>query len=414
MSVRTDTTITMPMLSEGMEEGTIVRWLVADGDPVTVGQPIVEVETDKATTELEADAEGLLWHRATEGDTVVVGAEVAVIGAERPSEAVRAEGTSPRPVASAMPAAPVGREPEARAVVGAGRRQIASPLARRIAAELGVDLASLRGTGLAGRIVRADVLAAAQARDGRASVNGAEPAAQIGVPARGHAEEVTATRVQLRIAERMVQAKSEIPDFAISMTVDMAPALQLRASLREHAERAGMRAPSVNDMVVKACALALREHPEANSSFTDGRFDRHGRVNVGVAVATDGSLLVPTIFDADERSLGSIAEETRRLAGAVRDGSVTAAELAGGTFTVSNLGMFGVTEFTAVVNPPQAAILAVGAVEEAAVVVDGAVTVGRRMKITLTSDHRILYGATAAAFLGRVRELLERPWAIVL
>jgi pyruvate dehydrogenase E2 component (dihydrolipoamide acetyltransferase) len=407
MPVPTDTIMIMPSLSEGMEEGMIVRWLVADGDPVTAGQPIVEVETDKATTELEAEADGPLWHRAAEGDAVAVGGEVAAIGGP-PAAGTPAEPTTPSPSPQAVSDAP-----------GAGRRNLASPLARRIAAELGVDLTALRGTGLAGRIVRADVLAAA-ARPGEEPppANGAEPAAPVPAraapPARGDTEHIAPTRVQLRIAERMAEAKRTVPDFAIAMTVDMAPALELRASLREHAERAGTRAPSVNDMVVKACALALREHPDANSSFADDTFHRHGRVNVGVAVATEGSLLVPTIFDADHRSLGSIAQEARRLAAAVRDGSVTAAELAGGTFTVSNLGMFGVTEFTAVVNPPQAAILAVGAVEETPVVVDSALTVGRRMTITLTCDHRVLYGATAAAFLGRVRALLEDPWAVVL
>jgi pyruvate dehydrogenase E2 component (dihydrolipoamide acetyltransferase) len=220
--------------------------------------------------------------------------------------------------------------------------------------------------------------------------------------------------VQLRIAERMTQAKSSVPDFFISMAVDMDASAELRATLRAHAERSGTRTPSFNDMVVKACALALREQPEVNASFVDDTFHRHARVNVGVAVATEGSLVVPTITDADQRSLGWIAQESRRLAEAVRDGTVTAAELAGGTFTVSNLGMLGVSAFAAVINPPQAAILAVGAVEDTAVVRDGVLAVGKRMTITLTCDHRILYGATAAAFLSRVRELLEHPWGLVL
>jgi pyruvate dehydrogenase E2 component (dihydrolipoamide acetyltransferase) len=219
--------------------------------------------------------------------------------------------------------------------------------------------------------------------------------------------------VQLRIAERMVQAKTTVPEFTVSMTVDMDAATEMRAEMRAHAERAGTRAPSVNDMVIKACALALREHPDVNASFVDDTFRRHPRVNLGVAVAAEGSLLVPVIADADQRSLGFIAQESRRLAGAARDGAITPAELAGGTFTVSNLGMFGVSAFTAVINPPQAAILAVGAVEETAVVRDGALTVGRRMQMTLTCDHRIIYGATAAAFLSRVRELLEHPWGLV-
>ena len=275
-----------------------------------------------------------------------------------------------------------------------------------MASELGVDLSTLQGTGMRGRIRRADVLAAAAVPEPARDNGNRNGAATF--------EQVTPTRVQLRIAERMTQAKSSVPDFTITMKVDMDAASEMRASLRAHAERSGTRAPSVNDMVIRACALALREHPEVNASFVDDTFHLHKRVNVGVAVATDGSLLVPTIADADERSLGWIAQESRRLAGAVRDGSVTPAELAGGTFTVSNLGMFGVSEFTAVINPPQAAILAVGAVEETMVVRDGAPAVGQRMKLTLTCDHRIIYGATAAAFLSRVRELLEHPWGLVL
>ena len=375
------TAVVMPELAEGMEEGIVLQWLVADGDEVTAGQPIVEVETDKATTELEATADGRLRQLVAAGDTAAVRSELAMIGAEQPAARV---------------------EPN-------GRRQVASPVARRMAHELGVDLTALQGTGMRGRIRRADVLAAV-----------AEPApapapkpAPVAAPVQT-GERITPSRVQLRIAERMVQAKQTIPDFFISMTVAMDGVADLRNHLRAHAERSGTRAPSVNDMVVKACALALREHPEVNASFVDDTFARHERVNVGVAVATDGSLVVPTITDADLRSLGSIAQETRRLAGAVRDGTVTAGDLAGGTFTVSNLGMFGVSAFAAVVNPPQAAILAVGAVEETAVVRDGALTIGKRMTITLTCDHRIIYGATAAAFLSRIRALLEEPWGLVL
>jgi pyruvate dehydrogenase E2 component (dihydrolipoamide acetyltransferase) len=410
-SAETALPVILPALSEGMAEGTIVRWLVPEGAAVTAGQPIVEVETDKATTELEAGADGPLWHRAAEGDAVAVGAAVAVIGADRPADAARepvAQGPAPREPAAHEPAPPAPNR----------RRPIASPLARRVAAELGVDLPALRGSGLGGRIVRADVLAAAHAVEPEPEPAPAPaPVPAVAAPAgdaRGASERIAPTRVQLLIADRMVRAKTAIPDFSVAMTVDVAPLQDLRASLRAHAEAFGTRAPSVNDMVIKACALALREHPEVNSSFVDGVFLRHERVNVGMAVATDGSLVVPTIFDADRRGLGWIGQESRRLAGAVRDGTISAPELAGGTFTVSNLGMFGVTDFTAVINPPQAAILAVGAVEETAVVRDGALAVGQRMKLTLTSDHRIIYGATAAAFLGRVRELLEQPWAIVL
>ena len=385
MPTLTGTALVMPELVEGMEEATVMRWLVADGEDVAAGQPIVEVETDKATIELEATADGQLWQLVPEGATVAVRSELAAIGLERPS--------------ASAPSEPAPIDPTPGNGDGAVRRQVASPLARRIASELGVDLSRLNGTGIGGRIRRADVLAAV---------------ASSPKPGPQPIEPVTPTRVQLRIAERMVQAKSTVPDFFISTTVDMDAASEMRTSLRAGAETSNTRAPSVNDMVVKACALALREHPEVNASFADDKFHLHERVNVGVAVATEGSLLVPTITDADQRGLGSIAQETRRLAQAVRDETIAPAELAGGTFTVSNLGMFGVSIFAAVVNPPQAAILAVGAVEDAAVVRDGALTIGKRMTITLTCDHRIIYGAPAATFLGRVRELLESPWALVL
>ena len=355
----TGTPVIMPELLEGMEEGTVLRWLVGDGDDVTAGQPIVEVETDKATTELAATADGRLWHLAPEGAAVTVRSELAMIGPERQSGSAPSDASPPDRPPTHSDRVPVARD---------GRRQVASPLARRMASELGVDLATLRGTGTGGRIRRADVLAAAggsepapgDADDRRVIDGGAQRAAGNGSAEREPPEQITPTRVQLRIAERMMQAKSTIPDFAISMTVDMQAASEMRNALRAPAESSGTRAPSVNDMVVKACALALREHPEVNASSIDDKFHLHKRINVGVAVATDGSLVVPTIPDADQRSLGSIAQESRRLASAVRDGTVTPAELAGGTFTISNLGMFGVSAFTAVVNPPQAAILAVG------------------------------------------------------
>jgi pyruvate dehydrogenase E2 component (dihydrolipoamide acetyltransferase) len=209
----------------------------------------------------------------------------------------------------------------------------------------------------------------------------------------------------------MAESRATVPDFTLTTEVDMHAAVGLRAEL---ARAMGNRPPSYNDMVVKACALALREHPRVNGSYADGRFQLHGRVNVGVAVAAPDTLVVPTVFDADRRSLGDIADETRRLAAAVRDRSVTASELAGGTFSVSNLGMYGVTRFTAIVNPPQAAILAVGALRETPVVRDGAIVPGRLMELTLACDHRILSGADGAAFLARVRELLEHPVALLV
>jgi pyruvate dehydrogenase E2 component (dihydrolipoamide acetyltransferase) len=217
------------------------------------------------------------------------------------------------------------------------------------------------------------------------------------------------TRTQQLIARRMAESRATIPDFTLRSEIDMQACVELRFELKA----LGGEVPSYNDMVVKACALALREFPRANGSYRDERFELHGRVNVGVAVATPGALVVPTVFDADRRSLREIAQETRALAERVRAGSVTPPELAGGTFTVSNLGMYGVSDFTAVINPPQAAILAVGQLAERAVARDGALTARHTMAVTLSCDHRILYGADAAQFLARVRALLEQPLALM-
>jgi pyruvate dehydrogenase E2 component (dihydrolipoamide acetyltransferase) len=219
------------------------------------------------------------------------------------------------------------------------------------------------------------------------------------------------TRAQQVIARRMSSSKATVPEFTVSAEIDMERAVELRHRLQ--AIGGDRPVPSYNDIVVKACAVALREHPRANGSWRDGRFELYSRVNVGVAVAGAGVLVVPTVFDADQRPLGEIAAETRRLAHRVRDGQISPPELAGATFTVSNLGMFGVRSFAAVINPPQAAILAVGAVAPRPLVRDGVVVAGQAMDVTLACDHRILYGADAARFLGRIRELLEEPLALL-
>jgi pyruvate dehydrogenase E2 component (dihydrolipoamide acetyltransferase) len=272
-------------------------------------------------------------------------------------------------------------------------RANASPLARRLARELGVDLAAVAGSGRGGRIVRADIDAAAA------------PSAEKGV-----VEIVEPTRTQTLIARRMTESKTTVPELTVALEVDAEPLLAVREQLRGHADPL----PSVNDFVVRAAAVALRDHPRANASYRGGVFELYSRVNVGVAVALQDTLVVPTIFDADQKSLAEIATETRALAGRVREGAITPSEVAGGTFTVSNLGMFGVQRFTAVINPPQAAILAVGAaVPRALPGENGGVQFRRVMELTLSADHRILYGADAAALLTTIRNLLERPAALV-
>jgi pyruvate dehydrogenase E2 component (dihydrolipoamide acetyltransferase) len=246
--------------------------------------------------------------------------------------------------------------------------------------------------------------------------------ASAGVPgpaavgtAKGQTRDVELSRTQQTVARRMAESKATIPDFTLQAEVDMEACVELRSELKRLSHEGDAEvAPTYNDMVVKACALALREFPQANGSYRDGRLALYSRINVGVAVAADASLVVPTVFDAAEKSLGEIARETRLLAGRVRDGSITPPELGGGTFTVSNLGMYGVRSFTAIVNPPQAAIMSVGSLEPRAVVRDGEVVARNTMSLTLVCDHRILYGAEAAGFLARVRELLQAPASLTL
>ncbi|HEX5309348.1 MAG TPA: dihydrolipoamide acetyltransferase family protein [Solirubrobacteraceae bacterium] len=440
------TDVVMPRLSDTMEEGTILRWLKRDGEHVARGEELVEIETDKASMTYESDREGTLRTVASEGDTLAVGELIARIEGDSEAPAVKTAAAQVQPAAaptpSASPAQPeplptAHSQPEPAATTPAqpvpappngqlGDRAVppsarvkASPLARRIARDSGVDLAGVHGSGPGGRIVKADV----QTQTGSTPVEPATPAEPALAPpadvtaAKGETTTVELSRTQRTIARRMAESKATIPDFTLTADIDMRECVDLRAELKPLSHDG---APTYNDMIVKACALALREHPRANGSYRDGRFELHSRVNVGVAVAvssqdpTAGALVVPTIFDADAKALGEIARETRTLAQRVRDGSITPPELGGATFTVSNLGMYGIRQFTAIVNPPQAAILAVGEVEPRPVARKKKAVVRPTMTVTLACDHRILYGADAALFLARVRELLEEPAALTL
>jgi pyruvate dehydrogenase E2 component (dihydrolipoamide acetyltransferase) len=273
-------------------------------------------------------------------------------------------------------------------------------VARKLAGELGVSVAGLEGSGPGGRVVRADVRRAAGGTPTHHTVEG-----------RGDAHEVAQTPTQRTIAERMARSRSTIPDFTVEAEVDMSGVVRLRDDLRFSD---ATPVPSFNDFVLRAVALALRERPVLNASYDEGRAVRFTRVNLGIAVALEDALIVPTIYDADQKSVGEIAAESRRLADAARSRSLSPDELANGTFTVSNLGMFGVRRFNAVINQPQAAILAVGEVAERPVVADGRLSVGTTMELALSCDHRVVYGAEAATFLRRVRELLEHPTLLVL
>jgi pyruvate dehydrogenase E2 component (dihydrolipoamide acetyltransferase) len=398
--------VVMPRLSDSMEEGTVLQWLKAVGDEVAVGDELVEIETDKANMAYESDVAGTLSEiLVKEGETVAIGTPIARVGdAEEAVSSQAQEEPAPAPppqTTTAAPTPPIAGETED------GHRTKASPLARRIAEERQLDLSRLEGSGPGGRIVKADVERASSAG---APEEGAGSAAET---AKGQVSYEELSKTQQVISRRMSESKATAPHFYLRASVDMSRAVDGRALVKAGAAE-GDVVPSFNDMVVKACALALREHPRANGAYRDGRFELYSRVNVGVAVAAEDALVVPTVFDADRKGLRQIASESRALAGKVREGQITPPELSGATFTVSNLGMYGIDGFSAVINPPQAAILAVGTIVERPVVRDGEIATAHLMQVDLACDHRILYGAPAAEFLARVRALLEEPLSLAL
>jgi len=447
--------VAMPRLSDSMEEGTILKWLKSDGDDVSKGEELVEIETDKANMTYEADEAGTLEIVAKEGDTLAVGETIARIGEggggddsgaddesedepeedEEPQEESEDEGdsedeeesededgsdeddeTEERDEEEPEEAPKPKKEPED------GERLKASPIARRMASDLGLDLAKIEGTGPGGRIVKADIEAASNGsepepeepeRESEAKEE-PEPAkpAREGEAGRGDVTYVELNRLQRTVARRMAESKATAPDFVMTVEVDMDDAVEFRQQLK--AAAGDDPAPSFNDLVIKAAALALRDFPRANGAYRDGQFELYSRINVGVAVAGQDALVVPTVFDADRKSLGTIAAEARRLAERVREGKITPPELSAGTFTISNLGMYGIRRFVAVINPPQAAILAVGELSPKPVVRDGEVVIRNTLELTLTCDHRILYGAEAAEFLAKIREYLQTPLRLAL
>jgi pyruvate dehydrogenase E2 component (dihydrolipoamide acetyltransferase) len=382
--------LTMPKLSDSVADAVILRWLKAPGEGFKRGEALMEVETDKATVVYEAEDDGTLESiLVQEGEAAAVGQAIARIGGDG-----AVVGSSQQPEADRTNGA---------AAADTDGRPNASPVARRTAVELGVALRDVAGTGPGGRITREDVRRAASALPA--------PSAAAARDARGDVRVVELTATQTTIARRMEQSAAEIPTFTVSADADVTQVVALRRGAREESSQA----PSLNDFVVKAAALVLGELPRFNASYVDGRIECYSRINVGVAVAVEDALLVPVVADADQRTLGEIAAETRRLADAARDRSLRPEELHGGTFTVSNLGMFGVRSFTAIVDPPQTAILAVGAVRRAPTEGEAGEVVFRDvMTLTLSCDHRVVYGADGARFLSRLCELLARPLVLVL
>ncbi|HEY2011243.1 MAG TPA: pyruvate dehydrogenase complex dihydrolipoamide acetyltransferase [Rhizomicrobium sp.] len=444
------TNILMPALSPTMEEGKLAKWLVKEGDTVKSGDILAEIETDKATMEFEAVDEGkigkILVPEGTEG--VKVNAPIAVLLGEgekagdapapaAPSNndiagamkdikaAVKAEAAAPAPKAAAAPAAPAA-VPKAD-----GARIFASPLARRIAAQKGIDLAAIAGTGPRGRIVKSDVenakpgaaksaaAAAAPAAAGGAGIPGVAPLpdARLLYPA-GSYEETPHDSMRKAIARRLTSAKTLIPHYYLTIDCDLTSLMAVREKVNAAAPKGKDKVPayklSVNDFIIKASAMALMKHPDVNASWTDTAILRHKDADVGVAVALDFGLITPIIFKAQTKGLVDISNEVKSLAGRAKEKKLKPNEYEGGGFSVSNLGMFGIKNFTAVINPPQSCILAVGAGEERAIVRNGKVEVATLMTVTMSADHRVVDGATGAKFLQTFKQFIEEPASMLL
>jgi pyruvate dehydrogenase E2 component (dihydrolipoamide acetyltransferase) len=404
------TEVKLPRLGQGMESGTIVKWLKSEGDTVEKGEPLYELDTDKVTQEVEADASGVLLKIAVAEGEVPVGRTIAVIGeqgeavevAEDPQE----EGSPARAreqerergrAASAEEVTEI-KQPQPSVVNG---RVKASPLARRIARERGIDLGSVAGTGPEGRVVAEDVERAA-------ATAAPSPAAPVAAPAPLSAEVEVEQLSSMRktIARRLTEAW-QAPVFQLGITVDMARALEVRKRLVE-LQADGVK-PTVSDLLTKVCAMALMRHRAVNALYQGDSIELYPTANVGIAVAIPNGLVVPVIQGCERKTIAEIAAARAELVDRARGGKLQQRDLDGGTFTISNLGMFGIERFIAVLNPPQAAILAVGSTEEKPVVVDGDVVVRPRMELTLTCDHRAIDGATGARFLGDVKAFLEEP-----
>jgi pyruvate dehydrogenase E2 component (dihydrolipoamide acetyltransferase) len=450
--------IGLPKLSPTMEEGVLVRWVKKEGDKVSPGDLVAEVETDKANMDFNIEDSGVLLRLLVkEGETVKLGAPVAIIGkagedvtalvaqaqaapaapAATPAPAGPAPAPAPAPTAAAPapaaapPPAPAARPaaPTPTVASAPGANLLASPLAKTLALDLGIDLRGLTGSGPGGRIVERDVRAAAEG--GTAPRATAAPAAPPAPTAPAMAETALAVRaptalaneageytdhpasnMRKRIAARLTEAKRDVPHFYLQRSIDAAPLLAFRARLNDLLGDRGK--VSVNDLVLKASALALRRVPECNAAWEGDAIRRFHRVHIGVAVAIDDGLVTPVVRDADLKGLGAISAEVRDLAERAKSRGLKAHEISGSTFTISNLGMFGIERFTAILNPPEAGILAVGAVLDVPVVVAGQVVAGKRMTVSMSCDHRVIDGALGARWLIALAELLEKPESLAL
>jgi pyruvate dehydrogenase E2 component (dihydrolipoamide acetyltransferase) len=425
----------MEALSPTMEEGQLVKWLRSEGDQVATGDVLAEIETDKATMELVARGDGILRKIFVgPGGTAPVGAVIGVIAAEdedisgiapsgggggappaeaesepKPEKPAPApERATPKKEPAAPAAAPAAAAPREESGDNGGRVK-ASPLARRLAADMGVDLARVQGSGPGGRVVKRDV-EAAKASGPTAPSTAKMPA---WTPDEAEYEDVPTSQMRKTIAKRLTTSIGPVPTFYLTVDIDMTRVIEARARINSILEADGLKV-SINDIVLKAVAGALRRLPECNAQWQDGFVRRFNAVHLGVAVAIDEGLITPVVRHAHAKGVAQISAEVRELAGRARERKLVPEEYTGATFSVSNLGMLGIHEFTAIINPPEAGILAIGAMEDTAVVVGGEVVVRPRMRITMSCDHRVIDGATGARFLQTLRAMLEEPAAILL
>lgn len=440
-------TVIMPKMGDAMEEGTLLRWLKQVGDEVAAGDPLAEIETDKVSLEIEAAESGVLTRTyVDEGVTVPIGTPIAAIGEESevvaaPAAPAAAAAPAPVPVAAEAAPAPAAAASGANglaaavpapafpaaATVGSGDRLRASPLVKRLAAEHGVDLTRVAGTGPGGRIVRDDIAALLTGAPRVAPAPVAEPVAapapaptapavmptapRYDLPARPAGTPHELSKIRKMTGRRMAESMQTAPHFYVTVEVDMAAAAALREQINAQVPDDQAKV-SFNDLVIKATALALREFPNLNASLEHDLLTEHPNIDINLAVAIEGGLIAPFIPDADRKGLLTIARMTKDLIGRARNGGLLPDEYQGGTFTISNLGMYDVEEFIAIINPPQAAILAIASIKDVPVMADGAIVPGKRMNITLAADHRVTDGAEVARFLQVVKRYLENPLTI--
>jgi pyruvate dehydrogenase E2 component (dihydrolipoamide acetyltransferase) len=426
--------IKMPRLSDTMEEGAIASWHKHPGDRVEIGDVLVEIETDKATMDYEAYEAGTLSEiLVAEGATVTIGTPIAVLDNGKAGSPVSASSsavataTAAPPAASppgvvapapaSAPRAPLPRAPEPDHSGSDG--QFASPLVRKLAREHNLNLSTVKGSGPGGRIIRAD-LNGLLAEPPAPTPHRAAPRPVLStgpiVDEKRASQEFTVTKARRVIARRLSQSAQTIPHFFVTSVADAEVLMEMRADLNERALATGLAKISVNDLIIRASALALREHPEVNASYLGDDSTVmlvHNRINIGVAVASKQGLVVPVIVDADLKTVGELGVEAKALAAQANGKGLSVDQMSGGTFTISNLGMFGVEEFTAIINPPEGAILAVGATTREPAVVGNQILTRHRMRFTLSADHRIIDGALAARFLRTLTGLIEHPWRIV-